>query len=281
MANKEQVEMWSGEVGEKWVTMQDVLDRQLEHIAKELLQAAGIEPGMAVLDIGCGCGAISLLAGEEVGQDGRVLGVDISAPMLARARERADEAGMPWVAFDEADAQSYAFEAGAFDLMVSRFGVMFFEDPVAAFANIRTALKPGGRMVFLCWQPATENPWVTIPMAAVKDLVEMPPPAEPNAPGPFGLADKERTQTTLEQAGFADVDIQPLNSTMNIAAGSSIEAAVEFLFKMGPVSRVLTDIDDATRDKARDVLAKALGSYHTPEGVVMDAHMWLVTAKNS
>ena len=280
MSNEEQIEYWNSEAAEKWTSLQETLDRQLEPMSAELLRTAAVQPGMSVLDVGCGCGATALMVGEQVGPNGRVHGVDISAPMLQRARERAESAGTTWISFTEGDAQSYEFDTDAFDVAQSRFGVMFFDDTAAAFANIRAALKPGGRFVFLCWRSVAENPWITVPMQAIQDLVELPESPDPDAPGPFALADKDRTRTLLEQAGFSDLVLSTLDRKMNLGMSPDLEASIELIFKIGPVARIMADADEDTQSKARDRIRDALKPFHTDEGIMMDAATWIVTANN-
>ncbi len=175
-ANQEQQRFWNEHAGPTWVRWQDALDRQIRPHGDLALEALAPAPGESVLDVGCGCGDTSLELARRVGDKGAVLGVDLSAPMLERARARAVEAGMPQLRFEQVDAQSGELGAAAFDALFSRFGVMFFEDAPSAFGNLARALRPGGRLAFVCWQPPSENPWVTVPMAAVAPLLTLPPP---------------------------------------------------------------------------------------------------------
>jgi len=165
--NAEQVRHWNEVAGPRWVLFQERLDRELAVFAEAVLERAKPAAGEAALDIGCGCGATTLELGRRVGAKGRALGVDVSRPMLERARARAAAAGAAQVAFLAADAQTAPLEPAAFDLLVSRFGVMFFTDPTAAFANLRRALRPGGRVTFVCWQKIADNPWLLVPLGAV------------------------------------------------------------------------------------------------------------------
>lgn len=280
MANDEQIEYWNAEAAARWVESQELLDRQLAPITDALIEAAAIAPGIAVLDVGCGCGETSVLASQRVGSGGTTLGVDISQPMLARATERAQAEGLTWLSFEQGDAQTHAFPMAAFDLAMSRFGVMFFEDTAAAFANVRKALKPGGRLVFVCWRPLMENPWMTIPLMAVKGILELPPAPDPNEPGPFALGDGARLRGFLEAAGFSDIEIKPFDTKMSVGAGAELEESVDFFFKIGPLSRLLAEADSATRDKVRDVLRTTLAPFNSDAGVAMDAATWVVSARN-
>ncbi|MDF2901645.1 MAG: SAM-dependent methyltransferase, partial [Phenylobacterium sp.] len=190
-ANADQIAYWNNAAGETWAALQDRLDRQIEPLGLRAIEAGAPQPGERVLDIGCGCGQTSFELARRVGPSGRVLGVDISAPMLEVARQRAAGAAAN-VSFIEADAQTHAFQNGGFDLAISRFGVMFFDDPTAAFRNIGAALRPGGRLSFVCWRPMLENAWMATPLFAAMPLLPPLPPPDPAAPGPFAFADPER-----------------------------------------------------------------------------------------
>jgi ubiquinone/menaquinone biosynthesis C-methylase UbiE len=276
--NDEQIAYWNEKAGPKWVAFQDRLDAQLEIFTRTMLDRARLIAGERVLDIGCGCGATTLDAAARVSPGGSVTGVDISRPMLERARQRAKRNGVDNVTFLEADAQIFVFAPPAFDAAISRFGVMFFIDPVAAFTNIRRALKSGGRLCFICWRPMVENPWVTIPMKAAAQHIEMPPPPEPHAPGPFAFADAARLRGILESAGFAGVQIDKHDSRMPIGSAGTLDDAVEFTLTIGPVSALLMDKPDALRNAVRNSIRAALKPHHTPNGVVLDSAAWLVSA---
>jgi SAM-dependent methyltransferase len=281
MANQEQIDYWNADAGQRWVEAQQRLDRQLGRVTEALFKTAAIKPGAKVLDVGCGCGETTVIAGKRVGAWGKVLGVDVSEPMLARAGERVAEAGLKWVSLERADAQTHPFPAAAFDLAISRFGVMFFEDAAAAFANIRAALKPGGRFVFACWRPLAENPWMTVPLMLVKDLVELPPPPAPGEPGPFALGDRDRLRSSLEKGGFTDIALTAFDTQLNDAESGDLESAVDFYFQIGPLSRILKEADENTRQRVRDALLDGLKPYHTPEGIVLDAAAWIVETCNA
>lgn len=279
--NDEQIAYWNEKAGPKWVTMQERLDAQLERFNAGVLDRAGLKPGEHVLDIGCGCGATTLAAVQRVSPGGSATGADISQPMLARARERAKAAGADNTTFVQADAQTHAFEPACFDAVISRFGVMFFIDPTAAFANIRRALKPGGRLSFICWRPMKENPWVVLPLMAAAKHIELPAPPDPFAPGPFAFADGERTQGILANAGFVDVKIDKFDLRYPIGNTADFEQAVDFTLEIGPVSALLLDKPDLLRKAVRESIREALAPHRTPEGVVVDSAAWLVSARNA
>ena len=269
-ANAEQIEYWNGAVGERWARLQQTIDGNLAAITKALMPFAAAAPGERVLDIGCGCGTTTLLLSKAVGPGGDVTGVDISAPMLAVARGRGARAN-----FMEADASTHLFHP-THDLVFSRFGVMFFADPKAAFANIRKALKPRGRLAFVCWRGTPENLWASAPFAAARDLVPPQEPADPHAPGPFAFADGERLRGILAGAGFANVRVEKLDSTMNM--GATAEEAAAQALNIGPLARAAAELDDGAREKIRDVVGKTLAKFRTADGIAPPAACWLVGA---
>ena len=210
-----QLEYWNGAPGQKWVRNQAIMDASLADATAGLFARAAIAPGERVLDIGCGSGETSLMAAQAVGTQGAVTGLDISRPLLELARRRAD--GIANLNFIEADAATHAFEP-AFDLLLSRFGVMFFDDPYKAFANIRTAAAPGGRMAFVCWRTLGENEYAAMPFEIARPLMPPLPPANPHAPGPFALCDPDRLGGILAEAGFRNVEIGKLDGAMRMGA---------------------------------------------------------------
>ena len=211
---------------------------------------------------------------NAIGRDGQATGLDISATLLAQAAKTAAEA--PNVAFVEADASLHPFEA-EYDLVFSRFGVMFFDDPPAAFANIRKALKPGGRLAFVCWRPAAENQWVSIPAGAAKEILPPQPPPDPLAPGPFAFSDPGRVEDILTKAGFHDVTAEKLDGTMDL--GPSVDHAAFQMTHLGPLSRALNEADDETRARVVDAVKAAFAKIATEGGVRPGIACWLVSAR--
>ena len=232
--NDEMVALWNGETSSAWVTNPERYDAMLRPFTALVLEAASLRQGERVLDVGCGVGALALDAAAQVGAGGVVLGVDVSAPMLALAGERARQAGAP-VRFLEADAQVSGFEE-SFDVVVSRFGVMFFADPVAAFANLLAATAPGGRLAFVCWQAAPSNEWVLTALMAMAPHVGPPQLPPPGSPGPFAFADPDATRAILERAGWAAVHLEPRTTSMQVGGG--VDEAVAF-FREDTFGRML------------------------------------------
>jgi SAM-dependent methyltransferase len=277
--NTQQIAYWNDETGPKWVALQELLDEQIAPLGLAAMERAAVRAGERVLDVGCGCGQTSLQLAERVGANGSVSGVDISAVMLERARERA--AGLANVAFTTADAQIHGFEAGHFDLVFSRFGVMFFEDPVAAFANLHSGLAAGGRLAFVAWQELGRNPWMLVPVMAVAPLVELPPPPPPGAPGPFAFADAERVKGILAEAGFESISIEPLEGEVTVGGSGGLDQASDFVLQMGPAGRVLSGASAEILRAAREAVREALNPFSTPDGVRMKCAAQIVTARRS
>ena len=276
MGNIEQREYWNGKVGETWVQMQERMDAALTPVTAALLAAAQPQAGENVLDIGCGAGETTLAVDAVVGDDGHAIGLDLSEPLLARARERA-ELLLSGAEFYAADASEWSAETG-FDLILSRFGVMFFDDPQAAFTHIHGLAAPGGRLVFACWQPARRNQWATLPLTALAHLLPEQAAADPHAPGPFAFADAARLATILETAGWRDVTCHSLPFQMIVGGGDDpIADAVTFNLKIGPAARAVRDA--GIGNAARPILTEALKPFLKDGRVELPGAVWLVTAR--
>lgn len=273
--NAQQIEYWNGPAGERWSRAQDRIDHHLGLITETLMAFAAPRAGEHVLDVGCGGGTTALLIRERIGPEGAVTGIDISAPNLGVARARA-HAGMADVTFIEADAATYEFQP-VFDLTFSRFGVMFFDDPARAFANIRKALAEGGRLAFVCWRTFKENEWAFAPYEAALDLLPPQEPTDPCAPGPFAFADSERLTKVLREAGFRDIAVKPHDTTVNL--GESVEDAVTEALTIGPLARAAAELDEHVRDNIRGRIAPVFERYKTPYGITPPAAVCLVSAK--
>lgn len=275
--NAGQAEYWNGAGGERWRDHQDRQDELLSPVSERLIAAARAKPGERVIDVGCGCGATSIDFARQVAPGGEVVGIDVSELMLARARERA--AGLP-VRFVRADATVHPAEPGSADLIVSRFGVMFFADPTAAFANLRRGLRPGGRIAFAAWREAKLNPWIVVPLREAGKHAPPLPEAGPNHPNPFAFADAERVRRILTEAGFIDAALAPHELELDIALGRGLDAAVEAVLTLGPTSRMLDGQSDAVRAAAiRDIRA-ALAARLDGARVPLGGSIWIATATN-
>jgi SAM-dependent methyltransferase len=276
IVNVDQAKAWDGPEGAYWATHQERFDTAIQRHHVRLMEAAAIAPGEAVLDIGCGNGLTSRDAARAAGPRGSVLAVDLSGPMLGRAEQVAKDEGLDTIRFEQADAQIHPFDAGAFDVVISRFGVMFFADPVAAFTNIASAVRSGGRLAMLVWQPVAENEWITVMRDALAMGRNLPmPPA--GAPGPFALADTDYTRRLLTEAGFTDVAFA--SSEQPFYNGSDTDDAFGFASGMAPAKAMLADLNEPTRAEALGRLRAAIAAHETPDGVVYRSASWVVTAR--
>ena len=281
--NTEQIEYWNGDVGRKWADSQDRLDRAFRPFTAALIERAAPCQGESAVDIGCGCGELSLALAERLGAEGRILAVDVSRPMLDRARSRPREAGRANIEWQEADAAAAPFAAAGFDLLASRFGVMFFGEPVGAFRNLRRALRPGGRLAMLCWRPMPENAWVAVPRAAMLQVLPAPEAVPPDAPGPFAFADAARVGAILAQAGFADIASVAVDAPLEISepgAENALESAVQFVTQVGPASGSLRDVDPEARERAVAAVREALRDRAGGGRLSLGGACWIYTAAN-
>jgi len=271
-SNADQIAFWNGDAGAKWVKSQERLDAMFVGITAELIKTARPAQGERVLDIGCGCGDTSI---QLAGKGSHVVGIDISEPMLGRAKQRASEAGAHHVEFVHADASAHRFQA-SYDLLFSRFGVMFFADPDAAFANMRKALKPSGRLAFVCWRDWRENEWVRVPIGAVRPHVPPQPQLGPEDPGPFSFADLGRVRRILSSAGFDRITIRPFDTPLGL--GATFEDAIAHIQEFGPVSRMLAEASEAQKAQAAAALREAFKPYADRKPLSLEGAMWIVTA---
>ena len=280
--NATQIEFWNGETGQNWVSHDALMEAMLQPLGEAVMDSLSPKPGEHVLDIGCGCGHTALSLADRVGAEGSVTGVDISAPMLAVASQLAAEhnAGHKSVQFLEADAQTHRFTPERYDAAFSRFGVMFFEDPVAAFTNIRASLRPSGRLAFCCWQPRAVNPFMTVPAMAALELLPAPPEIPPRTPGPFAFEEADYVAEILAEAGFEHVAVTPLRQPLTFGRGMSLEDIVERLVEIGPIAQMVRDAPEDLQQPVRDKVVDAVAPfYQAGAGMTLEGQFWLVTAK--
>jgi SAM-dependent methyltransferase len=277
--NTDQIAYWNGPNGQRWTDRQAEQDVLLAPVSKALIDRTAAKAGDRILDVGCGCGSTSIALAQQVAPSGFVLGIDISGPMLARARELAPK-GAP-VDFALADATVYPFDPESFDLLVSRFGVMFFAEPVVSFANLRRALRPSGRLAFACWREPRENPWMMAPLQAIYRHVPKLPPQGPEDPGPFAFASEERVNRILGDAGFKAIAMEPVALSFDIAVGRGLDAAVQAALQIGPGSRALDGHPAETRAAAAKSVKEMLTPYVRGQSVPLAGSIWIVTARAS
>lgn len=275
-ANAEQAEAWSGDDGRHWAAYADAHDEMSRQFSDALLSAADVDGGASVLDVGCGCGATTLEAASRA-SGGRAVGIDLSGPMLDVARRRADERGVANVTFVQGDAQTHRFEPESVDVVLSRFGVMFFDDPVAAFTNMRAAVRPSGRLAFVCWRDMLANEWIMVPGAAVAAHVGLPDMGEPGGPGPFAFADRARIEDVLSHARWTSITVDPLERVL-LMPGRGADGTVRYMLDMPMVRRMLRGASQDAADRATAALRDALEQHAGPDGVRLRGAAWLVRA---
>ena len=268
----EQAARWNGDSGRAWAEQQAPLDAMFKPF--ETLLTETLVPGERVLDVGCGTGGTTLAAARTTGGNGHCVGVDISAPMLDAARARDAREGAR-VTFVQADAETYAFEAASFDAIISRFGVMFFGDPVAAFANLRRAARPGGRLCFAAWRSPAENPFMTTTERAAAPFLKNVPARPANGPGQFAFADATRVRAILEESGWRDIAVRPIDVTCSFARRD----LVSFFTRLGPLGVIFRDVDAATRENVIEAVRAAFNPFVDGDEVRYTAACWLVSAR--
>ena len=268
---------WESSEGEHWAKNADRYSRMLANYGDVVIDAAAFVAGERVLDVGCGNGDLALVAARATEPSGSALGVDLSPQMVSVAADRAAAQSVVNVSFTVADASSFEPEPSGFDVLVSRFGVMFFEDPTAAFAHLHSLMAPGGRMVFVCWQELLVNDWIMVPGAAVAEVLPLPAGEDATAPGPFALSDPERTSGIVTAAGFIESEVTAASAALWM--GATAGDAVEFLRTTGLGRAAFADAEPALVEEATARAIRALVPYESPTGVELGGAAWLVTAK--
>lgn len=276
--NSEQIKAWNNVSGPNWVAQQDSFDQRLGALGLATMDRANVSRGEQVIDTGCGTGQATQELARRVGDRGSVLGIDISAPMLDRARARAAEAGVNNVTFEEADAQTFDFGPPLFDLIFSRFGVMFFDDPPDAFANLRSALRPGGRLAFVCWRDPQENLWASLAIEAVAKHIQIQRP-KPGVPGPFGFAESDHVAKVLGKAGFSNVRFEKISGKFTLGEGGSLDDTVADVLKLGMVANALREANVEDTNEIAASIREAFAPNVSTDGVRMDSAAWIVTAR--
>lgn len=266
---------WRQAGGQAWADLQALMDRLNQPIGEAVAAQAGLGFGGRALDVGCGAGDTTLDMARRLAPGGRCVGVDVSEPLLEIGRRRAQAEGVANAEFVLGDAQDYAFEAEAFDAVISRFGVMFFEAPDLAFANLRRALRPDGRLAFACWRSPAENPLSQIPLEAAAPFLSKVPQAEPDGPGRFAFADPARVQAILDRSGWREVEIAPLNTPTPLTFDELMRLSLD----LGALGPLLRDESEAVRARVHDAVAARLRPFVEDGMVSMTAACWLVTAR--
>ena len=274
-SNQAQADFWTA-AGTLWNELRDQFDDQVNAHGLAAIEALAVQPGESVIDIGCGAGSTTLQLAERAGPSGSVLGLDISQTMIDGARAHAASMGAAAVSFDVGDVMVESFD-GTADALYSRFGVMFFSDATTGFANMLTALRPGGRLGFVCWQSPLDNPWASQGLQRVAEFADIPFGGDPTAPGPFSLGDRDRLESVLADAGFTDLSITPRVATVHMGADAS--DAAEFLAKLMPAAAALAAQDPDKAAQLHASLVELFDQWSGPNGVEAPSAVWIVTAQ--
>jgi SAM-dependent methyltransferase len=275
--NEQMVEHWNSDAAAPWASSPDRYDAMLEPFGERVLAAAALQPGERVLDVGCGAGQLTLQAAAAVGPSGAVVGVDVARGLLAVARQRAEQAGVTNVDVLEADAQ--VAQLPAVDVVLSRFGVMFFADPRTAFANLLAAVPPAGRLAFVCWQAVSLNDWITVPLLAAAEHVGFPEPPPPDAPGPMAFADADRLRGLLAEAGWDDLRLEDVQTTLRPGGARTADEAVAFMCADTFGKTLLDKADPEARARGVEAMRAAYAAREGVDGVQLKAAVWVVTAR--
>ncbi len=276
--NVDQKKFWNESKGKSWVELQPKIDSLLKPIGEAALSKLNPIEGEKIAELGCGTGTMSFLISKKIGKSGLVQGFDISEPMLDYAEKRRINSNLVNIKYTLADLQTYEFKENSFDALFSRFGVMFFDNPVVAFSNLRRSLKRGGRFIFACWAERLENDWIELPTEIASRFLELPPTPPEKTPGPFAFEDKEYVISILNEAGWKNVSFE--NFSCAHSAGRTLDEAARFLGRMGPMSGPIENSGSKTRERFFEALKLELSKYETDEGIMMNFSTWIVSALN-
>lgn len=270
----EQARLWNSLAGCAWVDEQELIDQVLKPFEELLVETVPAVSGGLVLDVGCGTGGTTLAIAQRLGARGSSVGIDISEPMIAAARARVQREGTS-ASFVCANAQTHAFEPASFDMIVSRFGVMFFEDPVQAFANLRRAARDNAALRFIAWRDATENPFMTTAERAAAPLLPEMPARRPSGPGQFAFGDRRRVESILNESGWGEIDIRPVDVECRIPE----KALIRYFTRFGPVGLILQEVDEPTRARVIGTVRLAFDPYVRGDDIVFSGACWMVSAR--
>lgn len=272
-------EFWNGNGGKNWVSRETRLESSLKVFGQQAINAGSISPGQRILDIGFGCGETAIELAKKVGPQGQVHGVDISVAMVEAAEKKSLDKGIANLTFECGDAQTKTFPVDYYDLIFSRFGVMFFDDPIGAFKNIYKSLKPGGRLAFICWAPRDQNAWVGLPLQVVAKHLSLPPSPGSDEPGPFSLSEEPRVSGILDAVGFTNVSVESFQTPFVL--GEDVDEALSFLMQLAPSGSAINnaEADEDTRARIAVDMAELLKSHESDKGIAMSAAALLVTAR--
>ena len=277
-ANKDQKDFWSGKGGDIWVKRQQAMDTMLNPLGEAALKKLELNEDSNVLDIGCGCGNTTLNIAEKIKPSGRVTGLDISKPMLQRAIESAQNRSLENTSFQCLDVQTEDFGVNTFNAAFSRFGVMFFEDPVAAFRNINESLLPRSPLSFICWQSPIQNPWQSLFVQEVKKFIDLPSPP-PRSPGPFAFMESDYVNSILENSNFENVEIVGYEAKVNMFSGRSLSDAVKDYTSINPVvTEMLKDSTEELKERILNSVIEVFSPYFSEKGLIFSSATWIVTA---
>ena len=277
--NQEQKEFWNEKKGEIWVSLESKIDKMLGPLGDQAIKILKPKVGEKILDIGCGTGSTSQTLSKFVGESGIITGIDISKPILNFAQKQKENKRIKNINFIQADAQNHKFSDLNYDAVFSRFGIMFFEDPISAFKNIKKSLSCNGRLTFVCWSKSEDNDWMNLSSNVASQFLELPPKANPKEPGPFAFEDYFYMEEILIKSGWKNIKIKAYKE--NIVIGKTLDYAADFLSRMGPMSVPFENANKQTKEKVISALKECYSKYFTTKGVEFHFSSWIVSALNS